>query len=455
MKTMHVRRAIGLAGAGVLAAGLTVALPMGAAQAEPDPQPAATGATWLATQPVDGLINVKNEYDGEVFEGVDQGLSLDVAFALNAVGGQGDTVTEILDAVAGEVEAGKYIQGDEYDWQEPYDFQQVGYYSGATAKTLTAAVELGGDPTSFGGVDLVDRLEELVTPSGRIEDDSFFGDYANVIGQSFAVRGLQGAGDDASAAVADAVTEFLVLQQCDNGGFRLNFNGADAGCTDDADADPDATSNALVALSSIETPDAEVEAALADGTDYLLDIQKADGSFGGGTSTEESNSNSTGLAGSALAALGETEAATDAAAWVRAHQLTGLTTCEAGIGADAGAIAYNDADAAAAAKDGIGDLERGVFVRAAAQALPVLTLTPAAVGDLAVKGKAGFIQAGSATKVTVTGLAAGERACLTGGKAAVVVTGSGSATVTAKAGTGVRTLTLVTAGDATAQTTVS
>ncbi|WP_110206067.1 prenyltransferase/squalene oxidase repeat-containing protein [Nocardioides daejeonensis] len=448
--TTQVRRAVALAGAGALAAGLTLALPITAAHAATDARPAALGATWLAAQPVDGLVTVKSEFNGQVSEFVDQGLSIDVALALKAAGGQDATVTEIRDAVAAEVAAGRYIQGDEYGFTEPFDFVQVGHYAGATAKTLTAATELGADPRDFGGVDLVAALEARVTASGRIADDSSYGDYANVVGQSFAVRGL-GATDSTATA---AVTDFLLLQQCDNGGFRLNFNSQDAGCTDPAEATTDATSGALKALDSLDSSDPDVVAAIEEGTDYLLDLQKTDGSFGGGATTEGANANSTGLAGSVLAELGEDEAATRAAIWVRAHQLTGIDACEPGTGAEAGAIAYNDDDLTAAAQDGIGDLERGIYVRSAAQALPLLTLAPAAEGTLGVQGKNGYLAGGSRTAVTLTGVAAGERVCVVGGKAAVTATGPGTATVTLPASTGVRTLTLVTADDS-AETTVS
>ena len=131
--TTQVRRAVALAGAGALAAGLTLALPITAAHAATDARPAALGATWLAAQPVDGLVTVKSEFNGQVSEFVDQGLSIDVALALKAAGGQDVTVTEIRDAVAAEVAAGRYIQGDEYGFTEPFDFVQVGHYAGATA----------------------------------------------------------------------------------------------------------------------------------------------------------------------------------------------------------------------------------------------------------------------------------------------------------------------------------
>ncbi len=457
MNKMRVRRAVGLASVGVLAAGLTVALPATSAHAAIDERPAALGAAWLAAQPVDGLVTVKSDWEGTVSEFTDQGLSLDVAFALDAVGGHDAVVTQIRDAVAAEVAAGRYIQGDEFDWEAPYEFKQVGHYSGATAKTLAAAVELGGAPTAFGGVDLVDRLEERVTTSGRLQDDSFFGDYANVIGQSFAVRGL----NQTDSTAADAVTDFLLTQQCDNGGFRLDFDrdfpsapGKDTACTDGGQADPDATSHALSALNSLDAPSADVLEALASGVAYLLSIQHVDGSFGGGTSTEGANANSTGLAGLALGKVGEGEAATAAAVWVRSHQLSGVDACEPGSGADAGAIAYNDTDLSTAAADGIGEFERGVFVRAAAQALPLLAIAPGAEADLALTGPSKHVAAGSVTEVTVAGLAPGERACVVGGKQAVTVTGDGTAAVTLPAGTGVRTLTLATA-DHDTSTTVS
>ena len=66
--------------------------------------------------------------------------------------------------------------------------------AGATAKALHLAQVAGQDPTAFGGVDLVARLEGLTTDTGRsagriARTRATYGDYANTIGQAFAASG--------------------------------------------------------------------------------------------------------------------------------------------------------------------------------------------------------------------------------------------------------------------------
>ena len=75
-------------------------------------------------------------------------------------------------------------------------------YAGPAAKALVLA-QLAGDPTAFGGVDLVQTVESVTTQggpaAGRIVDVSTFGDNANVLGQAFAVQGLEDADSDRAA----------------------------------------------------------------------------------------------------------------------------------------------------------------------------------------------------------------------------------------------------------------
>lgn len=458
MNTHRVRRVVGAASAGALALGLSAGLATSTAQAAVDERPATLGAAWLAAQPVDGLVTTSSEWG----EFTDYGLSVDVALALHDVGGQTQVVTAIRDAVAEQLTS--YVEYEIYP--APPSEPKRHLSMGSVAKAAVLEQRTGGS-FALHGQDLISVLEEHTVDSGaragRIEDvfnpeggdpESPDADWANVIGQSYAVQAL----DAADSAEATQAVTHLIGQQCPGGGFPLNFDpaGVGQGCDNAEDAHPDATALALTALASLQSPSAQATVSILDGTEYLRSTQKHDGSFGGDSFTEESNANSTGLAGSALAALGETEAAEDAAAWVRSHQLTGIV-CEPGAGAEVGAIAYNDADLAAAAADGIDDLERGIFVRAAAQALPVLRFAPAAEGALGVAGPSGFVKAGGKVTLTAEGLAPGERACLVGGKAAVAVTGGASgataATVALPAGTATRTLSLVTA-DATTSTTV-
>ncbi len=128
-------------------------------------------------------------------------------------------------------------------------------YAGPTAKALLAVVVAGGDPTSFGGVDLVADLEALES-EGRFSDASAYGDYSNTIGQSLALIALLRAGQTVSTASVDV----LLDQQCADGGFRGALDG------DACVSDPDATAFAAQALIAAgSTAAAEERRGLARG----------------------------------------------------------------------------------------------------------------------------------------------------------------------------------------------
>ena len=127
----------------------------------------------------------------------------------------------------------------------------------------------GENPIDYGGANLVARLEERTADvpadptkepqaaafAGRIFDKSEFGNFANVVGQSYAVRELS----LARSAEAAPARDFLLKQQCASGAFRLNFDKANVpnqSCTEGvvgSEADPDAT--ALAAINLIESGD--------------------------------------------------------------------------------------------------------------------------------------------------------------------------------------------------------
>ncbi len=97
-------------------------------------------------------------------------------------------------------------------------------YAGSIAKTLLAVVAHGGDPTDFGGHDLVEELQaaEGAVEPGRFSDlpvDCGFDpcDYSNTIGQSLAIIALLRAGE---GRLRPRPWSFLLAQQCGDGGFR-------------------------------------------------------------------------------------------------------------------------------------------------------------------------------------------------------------------------------------------
>jgi hypothetical protein len=329
------------------------------------------GADWLGGQVSDGVVH-NDQYDVD-----DLGLSVDVALSLHQVEQQDDVVRAVADRLAGDVEG----------------YVAPGYgtlvSAGSAAKALVLADAVGDDPTDFGGTDLVSRVEDTVADDGpalgRVQDqldpeEKKAADYANVVGQAYAVQGLVSEGSDEAQAAVD----YLVQQQCGDGWFRLSFTAdataADQGCDADksSTADVDATAFAVRALA-----DSDDDAA-ADAVDravaWLTDVQAEDGSFGGAPAGRTPNSNSTGLAGAVLAAAGETDAAEQAAGWVAAHQVPDCPDADA---ATVGAIAYDDASLATATQKGITTKTQDQFRRASAQGLPALAWLPAdsAPGD--------------------------------------------------------------------------
>jgi hypothetical protein len=253
------------------------------------------------------------------------------------------------------------------------DFGSSDIYASATAKAAAFAQITGANPKKFGGVDLIARLGKRVANkapiAGRIQDKST-ADFANVIGQSFAVQALTTAGHKK----AGKATSFLLAQQCKAGYFRLNFTpdktAANQTCNGDKRKNraPDTDATALAVLSLLEdpTPSKAVRAAINRAVAWLVKSQANNGSFGGGTATEAPNANSTGLAARVLASTGECAKANKAVSW-----LGKLTVTD--VSGENGAIAYDKA-ALATAQDGISDAERDQFVRATAQAAPALAV---------------------------------------------------------------------------------
>jgi hypothetical protein len=178
-----------------------------------DSTPSTIAAEWISGELTNGLIV------GEF--GPDLGLTIDTGMAVSTVAGQGATVTAINTAL--EPRIADYI-GD--GTKESY--------AGALAKAAAFARTAKKNPTSYGGVNLIARLEERTANvpadpaaepqaaafAGRIFDKSEFGNFANVVGQSYAVRALT----LANSAEAGAARDFLLKQQCASGYFRLGFD---------------------------------------------------------------------------------------------------------------------------------------------------------------------------------------------------------------------------------------
>jgi hypothetical protein len=421
MNNTVIRRALGLLVVPALAFGTLAALPTTAAYAATDPAPGAAGSAWLAGQFVDGLV--PSPYGGS-----DIGLTIDAATALVRVGQQPATVTAARDAVAANLEsyAGDYTYTSPDPFPSGPDATYAGHSSNAAAKAAVFATTVGADPTSFGGVDLVTRIESFIADSGpylgRLSDEPTkngapdpANDYANVLGQSFAVNAL----DTAGSPETEEATSVLLAQQCAAGYFTLYFAPLGQGC-DDGTASPsvDATAIALTALAG-QASDLGIQAAIANAVEWLENHQAANGSFTDGTAGGTANANSTGLAGYALGTSGAPEAAADAAAWVRAHQLTNVANCVYYAPGDTGAIAFDDATRAAAQEGPISAASLDQFRRASAQALSALEFATAA-SDAQALFTAEYVKAGGKKPVGVVQAAPGEALCAMLGEQSVL-----------------------------------
>jgi hypothetical protein len=341
------------AGATFVASAVTISLVAagGAAQAAP----ADRGADWLSGQLTDGLV--VGTFDGTPYN--DYGLSIDTAFALQAIGGHGSDVRDIRNAMSAHV--GDYI---EFGKQK---------YAAATAKLLVLAENTGADPRNFGGMNLVKRLNSLVIRSGpaegRIADRPHSLGFANTIGQILAVRGLT----EAQSGLAGKARRFLLEQQCRQGYFRLSFSRLSSHhqtCGKKSPADPDVTSYAVIQLWKTSKGNAKLRGALRHAASWLATQQRKSGAFIGGTTTSTPNTNSTGLAAWALAKDGKCSSAKAAATWVADFQVGKASGSK--LAGQRGAIAYDRAAFRAGKRHGITDTTQDQWRRSTAQAAPAL-----------------------------------------------------------------------------------
>jgi len=372
-----------------------------------DSTPSTIAAEWIAGELTNGLMV------GPF--GPDFGLTIDTGMALSTVTGQGPTVTAINDAL--EPRIADYV-GDGAKES----------YAGPLGKTAAFARIAKKNPTSYGGINLITRLEERTADvpadpaaepqaaafAGRIFDKSEFGNFANVVGQSYAVRALTLARSTEAAAARD----FLLKQQCASGYFRLNFDKANVpsqSCTEGvagSEADPDATSLAVINLveSGDNTP--AVKAALAKAGTWLADRQRGSGAIRGGGGTEQINTNSTSLGGFAMGLLKNRDAALEAALWVRKNQPVDKYKCRTALTKDTGAVAYRKEKATEAKTSGIPADGRDEWRRATAQAILGLQFAPASNDKLQIVSVRREARAGDRVQFRVFGLAPSESACL-------------------------------------------
>ena len=398
--------------AGVLAtppatADISSALRSAKAGVKTDSTPSTIAADWITGELTNGLMVGST--------GPDFGLTLDTGLALASVPGHEGGVSTINAAF--EPRVNEYVGDGKKE-----------SYAGPLAKASAFARAAGENPVDYGGTNLVARLEERTADvpadptkepqaaaiAGRIFDKSEFGNYANVVGQSYAVRELTLARSAEGAAARD----FLLKQQCASGYFRLDFDKADApnqSCTEGAagsEADPDATALAMINLIESHDRSPAVKAALDRASAWLADRQRNSGAIRSSGQGAQINTNTTALGGYALGLMRDRDASLKAALWVRKNQPVDKYKCRTALTGDTGVVAFRKDRIKGASATGIPAAARDEWRRATAQAILGLQFAPASDDEFRIVSVRKQARAGERVQFRVYGLAPSESACM-------------------------------------------
>jgi hypothetical protein len=373
--TLPPRTTLGLAAGALLAGTLLAPLGAGSAGAATPDARGTRALGWLA----DELDGASGMFTGSFTSGGvtttfdDYGLTLDAVLALGLDGSHASTAT----AARGKVEAKvlSYVTGTDFGHADAE-------FAGALAKTLLAEQVTGG-PTTVGGLDLQAELRALLRPAGDPLREGRFSDHETTLGagevdadftngftQALAILAL----DRTTAGVPQSAVDYLLAQQCADGGFRgtydvdADFDGvADAGstrgCTAADDSEADATGMAVQALLAVQDR-AGIAAPLGKALTYLATPATLDGE----------TANTFGLAAQALRAAGKGTEADAVAAKVANLQLGAPNP-------DDGAIAIDSA-AATAAATGVPAASVAQFWRSTSQGLLAFGLPPFSPADI-------------------------------------------------------------------------
>jgi hypothetical protein len=343
-----VKRRVAAIGVSLLAISAALAAPATAATGKPRADlnvgsPTNQAAGWL----VDQLVGPdKDHYNFPGSDYADDGNTADGVLALDAAGVAHDAAARML----------AWLQADAAN----YAGFAPNYYPGSLAKLLIVAEAENVDLHDFGGIDLVTALlgtENTGSDPALVglyqNPDSQYG-YESTITQALAVIALSNTGTPADAPSTAAV-QWLVDQQCPDGGFRNNETPhTPTGCTSDLET----TAFAVQGLVEAST---DVSSALA----WLDGQQNGDGGFG----SPASNANATAVVAQAF--LAANQEPTNALLWLRDHQVG----CSIDDGQDRsaiGAIAFDD-----------NGYEHDTALRATTQALQAIALESLAMIDAA------------------------------------------------------------------------
>lgn len=352
--------------AAVLAAGALVLTAAGTAQAAP----ADSSADWLAKQLVKGLAYHPDSKFPQTPTHTDRQGTLSMVYALDAIGGHEATLREIRDAVEPLVD----------DWTNGEGGGDDQVSAGTFALSVLIPQMTGADPRDFGGVDLVQRLDQQVNPDegplkGRVQDKGDDQD-EDINDQIEAVRALSVAG----AAQAQKARGYLLKQQCKAGFFWANspyrsdpVQSCSAARAKDRFWSNGLTAYAVINLAAIPSPSKKVRTAMRDAIHWLLRHQKKNGSFGDDSRPggKASYSTTTGIASLALGEVGRCKAAKSAAEWVHRFEVRGHVAGTP-LAGERGAIANNKAAFLAGQRHGITKKTRAGWMGATEAGGPAL-----------------------------------------------------------------------------------
>lgn len=249
--------------------------PSGAAHDFPDQASAGSareGAKYLVTVP-----GAHGSGPEEERWRVDQ--VAETTIALVAGGGQDATVERALDYIATHAAA----------FLDPVDGEANGPRVGRVVSGLVAA---GRNPRDFGGIDWVARLELYYVPgSGTYGGENFYAD-------TLAMLGVLAAGE----ALPIGAVERVQVNQCDDEDHPARDGGWtwQASCLGAPDTDTTAmATSVLVATLGADAPE------VREAREWLLHTQRDTGCWGLNPTSSFDNTNSCGLAVSAVVALAE------------------------------------------------------------------------------------------------------------------------------------------------------
>jgi hypothetical protein len=294
----------------------------------PQPVSAQAGATWLASQfNEQGFIPSQSDPDTP-----DLSATANSVLALASANTDPSLAATALSYLESNVDA--YVTQDGADGP------------GQLALLVLDAHALGVSPTSFGGTDLVSRLQTTEEASGK--NAGLFGtksqvkDFqAGVFDQGLALAALAAAGDTRGSSIK-AAESWLLDQQCTDGGWT-SYESKNNPC-DGSPADfegPDTNSTAL-AIEGLSAQGDLGGSANANAHAFLVHAQDPDGGWGlepnTATTPGSTDPDSTALVLQAILALGDSP--TQKPFVKNANPVSVLESFQSTSGADQGSFSF-------------------------------------------------------------------------------------------------------------------